>query len=233
MNAKNTSFEFGSQALDTDRSFWVFIGCVAFFVFSLIVSAITASKIAELDLLGLTVAIPIGTSLFAITFISTDVISEVWGARIARKVVVIGLFVRLAMIGFLAYAVAVPGAPYWENQSAYSSVLGSSSRILLAGVITYPISQLADIWIFHAMKERDGNRNRLWLRNNVSTFSSQLIDSALFIMIAFWGVFELPILMSMILGQVIVKWLIALLDTPFVYMLRNLATGRRIGDFTS
>lgn len=219
------------MTLSTGRSQWVFIGCVAFFIMSLVVSAITASKIAELAVFGLAIAIPIGTSLFAITFASTDTISEVWGASVARKVVVIGLFVRIVMVVFLAYAVAIPGAVYWDGQTAYSEVLSSSSRILLAGIITYPISQLADIYIFHWMKAREGQRNRLWLRNNVSTFCSQFIDSTFFILIAFWGIFETSVLVSMIFGQVVVKWTIALFDTPFVYLLRNLATGRKLTDF--
>lgn len=228
-NQSQSSPHFDTQ-ISNDRAMWVFIGCVAFFVFSLVVSAITASKIAELSILGWSVAIPIGTSLFAVTFVSTDVISEVWGPKVARKVVLLGLAVRIAMVAFLAYAVAVIGAPYWENQDAYESVLGSSSRILLAGILTYPVSQLADIWIFHKLKARQGNGNRLWVRNNISTFSSQVIDSALFVTIAFYGVFPAEVLLSMIAGQVFVKWVIALCDTPFVYFLRNIATGRKWND---
>lgn len=223
-----------NSSLELDRlsnkALWVFLGCVAFFIFSLVVSAITASKITEISVFGWAIAIPVGTSLFAITFISTDVISEVWGARIARKVVIMGLMIRISMALFLAYAVALEPAPYWANQDAYQSILSSSSRILLAGILTYPVSQLADIWIFHRLKERQKGKDHLWIRNNVSTFSSQVIDSVLFIAIAFYGIFEPEVLVSMIIGQVAVKWFIALCDTPFVYFLRNLAVGRKWND---
>lgn len=212
------------------REIYCLLTITAMFVSALIVSSITASKIYEVSFFGAAVAVPVGTSLFALTFLSTDAASEIWGARIAFAIVILGLFARVGTAAFLYFAVNIEGAPYWSNQNEYASVLTSSSRILIAGIATYPVSQSFDIFVFHRLKKLQVGRNLLWLRNNVSTFLSQSIDSTCFILIAFYGIFGSEVLFSMILGQVLIKWIVAVCDTPFVYLLRNLATGRPMLD---
>ena len=92
-------------------------------------------------------------------------------------------------------------------------MLGATSRIILASIVAYGISQNFDVWIFDRIKKAYGARN-LWLRNNISTLLSQTLDTCLFITIAFWG--EFPLL-PLIFGQLTVKYAIALVDTPIVY----------------
>jgi uncharacterized integral membrane protein (TIGR00697 family) len=106
-----------------------------------------------------------------------------------------------------------PKAPFWNQEAAYQSILGSTSRIIIASFIAYLFSQVHDVWAFHFWKKITGGRH-LWLRNNFSTAVSQLIDSILFISIAFHGVLPVG---SLIWSQWIVKLAIALLDTPLVY----------------
>ncbi len=92
-------------------------------------------------------------------------------------------------------------------------VLEQAPRIAIASLIAYLVSQHHDVWAFHFWKKKTGGKF-LWLRNNVSTISSQLLDSALFITIAFYGI--MPI-WPLILGQRAVKIIIAAIDTPFLY----------------
>ncbi len=215
------------------RKNFVLILLISSFIGALLISSITASKLYSINLFGFLVNIPVGTSLFAITFLSTDVISEVWGKKHAMLLVFGGFVSRIMSLLFLLFAVGVEGAgaPIWDNQIAYSDILSGSSRIILAGILTYPVSQVVDVLIFHFLKKKHEGQNRLWLRNNLSTIGSQLVDSTVFIAIAFGGMLPVNVLINIIIGQVVIKWMIAMIDTPIVYMVRNFATKRRIFDF--
>jgi len=215
------------------RKLFVLFLLISSFIGALLVSSITASKLYTINIFDFAVNIPVGTSLFAITFLSTDVISEVWGKKHAMMLVFSGFLSRIATLVFLLFAVGVEGAgaPIWDNQLAYANVLSGSSRIILAGILTYPVSQVVDVLIFHYFKKKHEGKNRLWLRNNISTIGSQLVDSTVFVLIAFGGALPNNILFNIIIGQVVIKWLIAMIDTPFIYMLRNIATSRKLFDF--
>ena len=98
----------------------------------------------------------------------------------------------------------------------FNIVLGQSARVVFASLTAYLISQLNDVFLFHKLKEKTKGRLK-WLRNNASTMASQLIDTAIFITIAFYGV--VPNLAWMIFSQYFIKFCLALLDTPFFYFL--------------
>ncbi len=214
-----------------DRKVIVLFFCISTFIFGLLISSITASKLTQITIFGFPIAIPVGTSLFAVTFLSTDVMSEVFGKKYASLLVLYGFLMRLLSLTFIFYAVNIPGADeIWDQQEAYSSILLGSNRILLAGILTYPISQFTDIFVFHKLKEMQKGRNLLWLRNTSSTLISQTVDSTFFIFFAFVSILPLSVMINMILGQVIIKWIISISDTPFVYLVRNYAENRKIFD---
>lgn len=184
---------------------------LSLFIGGLVVAAVISSKI--ITVFGLTV--PAGVLAYSLTFAVSDVISEVWGKKLANEVVTCG-FVTLVFITFLAWlAVAWPAASFWQNQEAFASVLGSTPRIVVASLMAYVVSQKHDIWLFHLLKNRM-NGKYLWLRNNVSTMASQLIDSTIFVTVAFYGILPIG---EVIFGQWLVKLCIAACDTPVVYML--------------
>lgn len=216
-----------------DRKQVVLYFCISIFIGALVISSVTASKLWHLTLpiVDYMIIIPVGTSLFAITFLATDAIAEVWGKAYSLTVVWLGLIIRVLALAFFAFAVWIEPVSFWSNQEAYESTLGGSLRIIIAGIIAYLVSQLNDVFVFHYFKQKDVGKNLLWKRNNVSTFSSQFLDSFLFVIIAFGGVLTISQLISAIVGQVIIKWFIAMIDTPFIYMLRNYATNRNILDF--
>ncbi len=229
---QDASTGLAAQELEVARKERVLLVLFVVFVSALLISSVTASKVWEARLFGLVIGVPVGTSLFALTFLSTDVIAEVWGVRYARYAVMLGLLARVLMLVFFTFAVWIPSAPYWENQDAYESVLGlaGSGRIIIAGIFAYLVSQFSDVFIFHTLKERDFGRNFLWKRNLISTGISQFLDSSIFILIAFLNVLTAQQIAAAILGQLLVKWLIAVLDTPFVYLIRNYALGREWRD---
>ena len=175
----------------------------------LVAAATLAAKIVSIAALS----VPAGVFAYCITFVCSDVISEVWGRRCANMVVLVG-FIGLACT-FLLIQLALwwPAAPFWHQEEAFHATLGMTPRIIAASLTAYVLSQFHDVWLYTLLKDRMRSRH-LWLRNNVATILSQLIDSAVFIGIAFYGV--MPV-WPLIAGQWAVKVALALCDTPLVY----------------
>ncbi len=164
------------------------------------------------------IILPAGIIAYPLTFLFTDTIAEVWGRRTAQNVVWIGFITNLLMVFLVWVGGILPPAAEWGKQSSYQAILGSVPRIVLASMIAYLISQHHDVFAFHLWRNKTKGR-WLWLRNNLSTFVSQGLDTVVFISIAFYGVIPLGVLVRMIGAQYLVKIIIALLDTPFCYLL--------------
>jgi len=180
-------------------------------VSALVVMAnIFANKIVQFGFF----VVPAGVIVYSMTFFITDIISEKWGKEKARITVWAGFFSSLVLI-VSVYIVRQwqPAVYATEISEMFGRVLALTPRITIASFIAYLLSQHHDVWAFHFLKKKTKGRY-LWLRNNISTIMSQLIDSVIFIVIAFYGVF--PVL-ALILGQWAAKIIIALIDTPFIY----------------
>ncbi len=196
------------SALDTgEKSFILLVGI---FISGLTIASVLASKI--ISVFGLFV--PAGVLAYSITFIATDVISEIWGKEKANWVVLVGFFALLVVLLLINIAIIFPSAPFWKNERAFNTILHGTSRIIIASFTAYLISQFHDVWAFHFWKNITRGRH-LWLRNNLSTMVSQFLDTVVFITIAFYGIQPVG---ELIFGQYIVKLGIALLDTPFIYL---------------
>ncbi len=205
--------EIGGEKMSFQEKGFVFLSTL--FVSLIVVSNIVASKVIAIG--GFFV--PAAVAFYSITFVLTDTISEVWGKEKCKFVVNSGLVVSLITAVLIKIAIALPAAPFYQQQESYELILGGSIRIICAGLIAYIISQYHDIWAFEFWG-RITKGKQLWLRNNASTLVSQFIDTAIFIVIAFYGT-GMPIL-TMIISQYIIKAVIAVLDTPFVYLLVSL-----------
>ena len=169
--------------------------------------------------------VPAGVIAYPLTFLFTDVIAELYGRRIASRVVWVGFGVSILMALLVYFGGLLPSAPFWEDQPAYKSILGMVPRITLASLIAYLVSQHHDVFAFHFWRQKTKGRF-LWLRNNASTMVSQALDTGAFITIAFWGTVPTGTLTNMLLTQYVVKLVIAACDTPFCYMLVGLLRGR-------
>ena len=115
----------------------------------------------------------------------------------------------------------LPGAAIWEGGAAYEAVFGMVPRVVLASMLAYLVSQHHDVVAFHFWRRVTGGRY-LWLRNNASTLVSQALDSAIFITVAFWGLLPPAVVWNLMLTQFLIKIGIAVLDTPFCYLLVGL-----------
>jgi queuosine precursor transporter len=191
------------------KSLSAYLYLAAMFVAAMISANIVAAKII---VLGGLVA-PAGVLAYSITFAITDVVCEIWGKERTQVIVRAGFAVQVLVWLLITLAVRFPAAPFWSGQAAYAAVLGTTNRIIAASLVAYAVSQTFDVWLFNRIKQASGGRH-LWLRNNVGTAVSQTLDTGIFITIAFAG--SAPLL-PLIGGQLVVKWIIALLDTPFVY----------------
>lgn len=169
----------------------------------------------------------LGNMLFASSFLVTDILSELYGKREAQRAVNLGIAASLTFIlisqSWLAYA---PSAADWVFPSI-QAVFSNTPRMLLAGLVVYAIVQRFDVWAYHKWwawsTRRFGDARRmLWLRNNGSTLLSQLLNTVLFTLGAFWGTYDTPTMISVMGASYLIFIVTSLLDTPFVYLARYL-----------
>lgn len=178
-------------------------------------------KLVPLDLssIGLGVlAFSYGSFVHAMTFPCTDAVAEVWGAKRARFMVYMGTVVYLFCTLMLVIGVNLSPAEGWENNDAYRAIFEGAPRIVAGSLVATVVAQLWDIYVFEWVKSKTGEKY-LWLRNNVSTFGSQLLDTSIFYIVAFYGIIPNEVLPSVILGTYILKVGVAFIDTPLVYVI--------------
>jgi len=162
----------------------------------------------------------VGIFMVPLTFLITDIVADVYGKKEVQKFIYLWVGI-LAMI-FLYSALFVilePNARYGSNE-AYTTIFGWSLRIIIASIVAFFLWQLHDIFVFEKVKKLTKGKH-LWLRNNISTMWSQLVDSTVFMFIAFYAItpkFTVGFIISLIIPYYIFKVVMALVDTPFVYM---------------
>lgn len=205
------------MTLDREQRFWILL---TVFIAGVAVLNIISTKLAVLSVAGITLTFSAGIVAYGLTFPITDVVAEVLGAKRAKAVVWLGFFANVLVVLMTAVVVQFTPAQSMnaELDAAYGLVLGSVPRILVASMCAYLLAQLHDLWAFHFWKRMTKGRH-LWVRNNLSTMTSQLLDTTTFTLVAFAGTIaweELPIV---IFGSWIAKLIVALLDTPIVYLL--------------
>lgn len=210
----------------TQRQAAPLVVLAALFAVSLTSANFLSSKLFQLEVLGIALVGPAGVVAYSATFLATDVVSEVYGRRAAGAIVKAGFLAQLAAAAFTFAALATPAAPFSPvPEDSYRTVVWAGSNIIVASLIAYLVSQLHDVWAFHFWRSKTGGR-WLWLRNNLSTLASQLIDTVVFLTLAFYVLpallggqpVPLGVLWTMIYSQYIIKAAIALLDTPLVYL---------------
>ena len=181
------------------------------FMIGLVMSNLFGGKI--ISVLGFTVAGAIIT--YPLTFLSTDIIGEIWGKQEANDCVKIGIIVQLIFLALGYLSLAIPPQEASKSlQQSLTVVLNQGLRMTLASLGAFSVRQYLDVFLFHKLKKRCNGKKK-WFRNNLSTMTSQLVDTLIFITIAFYGVVDnLP---AMVLGQYVIKLLLALGDTPFFY----------------
>ncbi|WP_053368495.1 queuosine precursor transporter [Bacillus sp. FJAT-27245] len=185
------------------------------FVGLLILANVVAVKLFSI---GNYAILPAAVIVYVFTYPIIDVIVEVYGKKQAQRTVKAGLMTQILALVFIAATIALPSAPVFSEQQSFETILGGSFRVIAASLISYAISQNLDVLVFNKLKNRHGQK-KLWLRNNASTMLSQLVDTAIFIGIAFYGVVPTAVLGALIITQYIFKFFASIAVTPLVYLL--------------
>lgn len=167
----------------------------------------------------------LGNILFASTFLVTDILSEVAGKKEANRAVNIGIATSATFIvisQFWLHFVPSPNDVMFESVKA---VFSNTPRVMIAGLVVYAVVQKFDVWLYHKWwafteKRFGSSRSGLWLRNNGSTLLSQLLNTVLFTVFAFWGVYPLSTMLEIMGTSYVIFVITSLADTPVVYLAR-------------
>lgn len=203
----------------------IYLYLAALFITSLVVSNLIFQKFfswypLEMSLFGVRLfELSVGILPYPITFLITDLISEIYGQKRANEVVVAGIFASFFSIGILLVASAAPAIPSSPiDDTTFTQVFSLSPLAVLASMIAYLSAQFVDIRIYHFWKKLTQGKH-LWLRNNFSTFASQIIDSAtVIVLLCLFGVLPWSLFWGLTLSSIVFKILVAAIDTPFLYL---------------
>ena len=203
----------------------IYLLLAGLFITSLVVSNLIFQKFfywypLDVKLLGNSLfELSVGILPYPITFLITDLISEIYGKKRANQVVITGIFASFFSMGILLIANEVPAI---ENSpiddETFNQVFALSPIAALASMIAYLLAQFVDIRIYHFWKNLTQGK-MLWLRNNFSTFSSQLIDTLLVVgLLSVFGVLEWKLFWGLVISGFLFKIIVAALDTPLLYL---------------
>ena len=203
----------------------IYLLLAGLFITSLVVSNLIFQKFfywypLDIKVLGNSLfELSVGILPYPITFLITDLISEIYGKKRANQVVVTGIFASFFSMGILLIANEVPAI---ENSpiddETFNQVFALSPIAALASMIAYLLAQFVDIRIYHFWKNLTQGK-MLWLRNNFSTFSSQLIDTVLVVgLLSIFGVLEWKLFWGLVISGFLFKIIVAALDTPLLYL---------------
>jgi hypothetical protein len=202
------------------------------FAVSLVISNVVTSKLiyTGIRLFGTVITLPGAALCYAITFLATDVIGEIWGKKEANETVLFGFIGQLLATLLIIFTQYLPAADS-SVQEAYETMLGQNYIFVIGSLVAYWASQTWDVLVFHKirdkyMKNHGSRKGGRWIWNNGSTMTSQIIDTVLFIGISFgigFGWLFKPemwaTLAAMMVGQYALKFVLAALDTPIFYFL--------------
>lgn len=218
----------------------IYLVLAALFIASLVTSNLIFQKFFYWEPFGLyRFEISVGILPYPLTFLITDILSEIYGKKKANQVVIAGIFASffsMLIILMADYVPAINNSPV--NNNIFSTVFGLSPLAVLASMLAYLFAQFIDIRIFHFWKKLT-NGKHLWLRNNFSTFFSQFIDTftVLFLLSSFkilpWSIF-----INLLISGFLFKIIVAAIDTPVLYLIVfwfrkkfNLKVGQEITTF--
>jgi uncharacterized integral membrane protein (TIGR00697 family) len=199
------------------------LGCI---VLAILLANLQGPKLTEI--LGFQTSL--GVIFYSGIFFATDLLSEKYGRAEAGKAVLIGFCVSCIIVLMLSMALmfqptSQPGTAEFSQRihTSFENILDFTPRFVFGSLLAYLVSQSLDVWLFHWLKQKTNGR-RLWLRNNLSTMISQLVDTLLYSFVVWWGVVDLQTAIQLGLVKYGFKVAIAAIDTPFIYWARSWET---------
>ncbi len=199
--------------MDTPQKNYKYLGDIAvFFVSVLLISNVASTKIVDFGWF----TFDGGTLLFPLSYIFGDILTEVYGYKKSRRVIWLG-FISIFIMSLIFIIIGkLPAASGWNNQAAYDTILGLTPRIVLASLIAYFCGEFSNSFILAKMKIWTKGKY-LWTRTIGSTIVGELVDSFIFIIIAFFGFLPNSLLLTLIISNYIFKTGVEILFTPLTY----------------
>jgi uncharacterized integral membrane protein (TIGR00697 family) len=191
---------------------WRFITCAALFITCLLAANIIAAKLITVGGLTLTA----GIVIFPLSYVLGDVLTEVWGYAVSRRVIWLGFACNALMVVAIWAGGELPAAPFWKGQAAYQEILGLAPRILLASFVAYLVGEFANAFVLAKLKIVTEGR-WLWTRTIGSTVVGQGLDSIVFVTLAFAGTVPAAALAGIVGAQWAVKVAYEAAATPLTY----------------
>lgn len=193
---------------------WGKQGIYIFAVLSILLANIQALK--QVDLFGLHGSM--GDISYIGVYLISDILSENYGKDTARKLIGLGLFSTLAVTIIMYVSLLLIPSSYDQAQGALNTIFGIFPRFIFASLCAFGISQTYDIIAYQFWRRKFPEFRYIWVRNGMSTLVSQLIDNLIFSLIAFGGVFSVKYIFEIFITSCILRTVIAIIDTPFIYL---------------
>ena len=175
----------------------------------------------------------LGNVLFASTFLMTDILSEMEGKKEATKSVYLGIVAAVSMVVISqSWFLYSPAEADWARPHL-EAVFSVTPRLLTASLLGYIVSQKLDVFLYHKIwaftEKKTGDKKRfLWVRNNVATLTAQIVNTLIFNVIAFYGMYDTKTLISIIVSSYLIYVVTSLLDTPFLYLARSVTGSKSV-----
>lgn len=169
----------------------------------------------------------LGMVIYSGIYFATDLLSERYGKREANRAVMVGFFTSVMVI--LMMSISLMFLPSQDPDKvefatkvhvALTSLFSFTPWFVFGSLFAYLVSQRLDVFTFHYLKEKTKGKH-LWLRNNLSTMTSQLVDTAIYSLVVWWGIFDLQTAIKLAMAKYVFKVAIAAIDTPFIYWART------------
>ena len=189
-------------------------GLFAWVAISTVLANIQVTK--TIEIIGLTATL--GNSLYASTFLATDILNEKYGKKEAKKAVWLGFSSLLIMVLVMQFGIKFIPADSDFAQGSLETIFGLVPQIAIGSMVAYLASQHLDVIIFSALRRMFPKDSQFWIRNNGSTLTSQLLDTLIFTSIAFWGVFPFDVWLQIFISTYVLKFVVSIMSTPFGYL---------------
>ncbi|MGI9308818.1 MAG: queuosine precursor transporter [Gammaproteobacteria bacterium] len=202
-------------------------GLLACIILAILLSNLQGPKLTEI--FGFQTSL--GVIFYSGIFFATDVLSEKYGRAHADRAVMIGFCISIIIVFMLSIALMFQPTTRPDTaefsadiQAAFTTILNFTPRFVFGSLLAYFLSQRLDVWLFHKIRQATEGRH-LWLRNNLSTMTSQTVDTLIYSLVVWWGVVDLQTALQLGAVKYAFKLSIAAIDTPFIYWARNWRVG--------
>lgn len=164
----------------------------------------------------------LGNIMYGTMFLATDCLGEKYSKKDGDRAVIFGFVAMIASLIVMQLALAFNPSDSDVSQGSLETIFGFLPRIALGSLTAYLVSQFLDVFLFAKIKEKLPSDKLLFVRNNLSTLTSQFIDTCIFVPIAFLGVYSTDVFWGIFISTYLIKALVALLDTPFLYLMKKI-----------